>query len=193
MDAHIRTYAPTDEEPIVAFSIRAWAPVFVSLAAVLGSEVFGRLHDDWRQDQEKAVRDVLASPSMHVWVAVADPEPIGFVAATLHEGSLIGEIFMLAVDPDHQGDGVGTALTEVATERLRQSGMRVAMVDKGVAIRAMPQHGGSTKRPITSRCQSPAASRLFRRRAPILRAPLRWQRGRGLSGDRQGARTHAGS
>jgi GNAT superfamily N-acetyltransferase len=44
---------------------------------------------------------------------------------------LFGEISMLAVDPDAQNRGVGTALTEFATVWLRSSGMRVAMVGTG--------------------------------------------------------------
>jgi len=31
---------------------------------------------------------------------------------------------MLAVDPDHQGDGIGTALTEFALERFKDDGRR---------------------------------------------------------------------
>jgi GNAT superfamily N-acetyltransferase len=38
---------------------------------------------------------------------------------------------MLAVDPDHQGHGVGTALTGFATDWLRGAGMQVAMVETG--------------------------------------------------------------
>lgn len=38
---------------------------------------------------------------------------------------------MIAVDHDAQGRGVGTTLTEVATDWLRQSGMRVAMIETG--------------------------------------------------------------
>jgi len=43
----------------------------------------------------------------------------------------MGEISMLAVDPEHQGGGIGTALTEFALERLKEAGMRVAMVETG--------------------------------------------------------------
>jgi ribosomal protein S18 acetylase RimI-like enzyme len=38
---------------------------------------------------------------------------------------------MLAVDPDHQGGGIGTALTEFALDRLKYAGMKVAMVETG--------------------------------------------------------------
>jgi GNAT superfamily N-acetyltransferase len=109
--------------------------VFASLEEVLGAEIFRRLHPDWRVDQDKAVRAVLVDPAMQIWVAEAHGQlhdgPTGFVAAKLNADSLIGEVYMLAVDPETQDQGVGTALTETATAWLRTSGMRVAMIDTG--------------------------------------------------------------
>jgi GNAT superfamily N-acetyltransferase len=43
----------------------------------------------------------------------------------------LGEIYMIAVDPGAQGQGLGTALTTVAIDWLRKSGMRVAMIETG--------------------------------------------------------------
>lgn len=43
----------------------------------------------------------------------------------------MGEISMLAVDPDYQDGGIGTALTEFALDRLKDAGMTVAMVETG--------------------------------------------------------------
>ncbi len=43
----------------------------------------------------------------------------------------MGEISMLAVDPDYQGGGIGVALTEFALDRLKDAGMTVAMVETG--------------------------------------------------------------
>ena len=127
----IRSYGSLDEEPVVALSLRAWAPVFSSVAQGLGREIFDRLHGDWRQYQEKDVRDTLADDATKVWVAEAARGVVGFVAAKLHSQRQIGEIWMLAVDPDEQGRGIGTALTEVATGWLREAGMTVAMVETG--------------------------------------------------------------
>jgi predicted aldo/keto reductase-like oxidoreductase len=75
MTTDIRSYPAPDEEAVIALSLRAWAPVFASLEEALGSELFGRLHPDWRQDQENAVRAVLTDPAMRVWVAVEEPGP----------------------------------------------------------------------------------------------------------------------
>ena len=131
MRALIRNYRPPDEEPVVALSLRAWAPVFASLEHALGRELFARLHGDRRRFQADAVRRTLADDAMRVWVAQAGGRVIGFVAATLHRERQIGEIAMIAVNPDDQGEGVGAALTEFATDWLRRSGMLVAMVDTG--------------------------------------------------------------
>ena len=117
---------------MVDLSLRAWAPVFASLEQVLGSEIFRRLHLDWREDQRRAVEDVLAAKVGRVWVADVDGTAVGFVAIELHHPERsVGEISMLAVDPDHQGGGIGTALTEFALDRLEDTGMKVAMVETG--------------------------------------------------------------
>jgi ribosomal protein S18 acetylase RimI-like enzyme len=101
------------------------------LERVLGSEIFRRLHPDWREDQRRAVEEVLAAEKGRVWVAEVGASVVGFVAVRLHLESGMGEIYMLAVDPDHQGGGIGTALTEFALEKLKDDGMAVAMVETG--------------------------------------------------------------
>ena len=66
-----------------------------------------------------------------MWVAEVDETPVGFVAVEIHQGDNLGEIYMLAVDPDYQGRGIGTALTEFALDRIQDAGMTVAMVETG--------------------------------------------------------------
>lgn len=128
----IRPFEDRDAGAVVDLSLRAWAPVFASLERVLGSEIFGRLHPDWREDQRRAVEDVCAGKQGQVWVAEADGAAVGFVAVKTYDPERnMGEISMLAVDPDHQGDGIGTALTGFALDKLRDAGMTVAMVETG--------------------------------------------------------------
>jgi ribosomal protein S18 acetylase RimI-like enzyme len=131
MRARIRPFDDRDAEAVVDLSLRTWARVFGSLEQVLGSDVFGRLHPDWREDQRRAVEDVLAAKGGRVWVAEADGTAVGFVAVGLHPESDMGEIYMLAVDPEHQDGGIGTALTEFALDRLKDDGVAVAMVETG--------------------------------------------------------------
>lgn len=127
----IRRYEPSDEDAVVGLSLRAWEPVFAALEETLGRELFNRLRGDWRAGQATEVRDVLADPDKQVWVAELGHEVVGFVAATLHGDASLGEIYMIAVEPKVQGHGIGAQLTEVATQWLQQSGMRVAMVETG--------------------------------------------------------------
>lgn len=130
--AAIRDYRPSDEESVVELALRAWEPVFAAVEAALGRELFIRLRGDWRTGQAREVREVLADSTQRVWVAEDRGETaIGFVAARLHPESALGEIYMIAVDPGAQRQGVGTAMTRVATDWLRQAGMRVAMIDTG--------------------------------------------------------------
>lgn len=131
MDALIREYRRQDEGRVVELSLQAWAPVFASVEQVLGREIFLRLHPDWREDQAKAVRGTLADHAMQVWVVEGDRGVVAFVAATLHRETQTGEIWMVAVDPEAQGQGLGTLLTDHATDWLRGSGMRLAMIDTG--------------------------------------------------------------
>jgi ribosomal protein S18 acetylase RimI-like enzyme len=128
----VRPLDDRDAEAVVGLSLRAWAPVFASIEQAIGSEIFGSLYpEDWRETQRQAVQAVCASQEKRVWVAEVDGTTVGFVAVELHPESSMGEIHMLAVDPDHQGGGIGTALTEFALARIKDAGMAVAMVETG--------------------------------------------------------------
>jgi ribosomal protein S18 acetylase RimI-like enzyme len=154
MVPRIRTFEDRDAEAVIGLSLRAWAPAFASLERVLGSEIFRRQHPDWREDQRRAVEDILATKKGRVWVAEADSKAVGFVAVELHHPERdMGEISILGVDPDHQGAGIGTALTEFALDRLKDAGMRVAMVETGgdpghAAARRTYEKAGCTLLPV---------------------------------------------
>ena len=60
----VRHDAPTIQahaERIVELSLDAWAPVFASFKAVLGDDLYERVHPDWRTDQAASVRATLAT------------------------------------------------------------------------------------------------------------------------------------
>ena len=133
MAAHIRGYVPADHDAVVELSLRAWTPVFASVNGVLGPELATRLHgEDWQVHQARSVHDALVAPSNHGWVTEADGRTTGFVVAAIADPDRrIGEIAMLAVDPRDQGQGLGRALTDHATDWLRDAGMRVAVIGTG--------------------------------------------------------------
>ena len=129
---NIRPYAESDSADVVRLSLDAWAPVFVSIEQALDPEVFRSFYPDgWRVHQQKAVEAALASEEQNVWVAETEGVTIGFVSVALHDKDQMGEIHMVAVDPAHQGKGVGSALTAFALEWMRGEGMVLAMVETG--------------------------------------------------------------
>lgn len=134
----IEPYKSDHLEAVAALSLRAWAPVFDSLKQVFDASVYQSFYPEgWRTSQEKAVRDVCASADMRVWVAIESAAVAGFVAVRYHATDMLGEIYMIAVDPDYQRRGIAIALTDFAVERMKEAGMSVAMVETG----GDPGHG----------------------------------------------------
>jgi GNAT superfamily N-acetyltransferase len=150
----IREFREGDLDAVVAFSLRAWEPVFDSLREVLGDEIFLRLHPDWRADQAEAVRSSCLSEERDVFVALADGRPVGFAAVALnafHER--MGVIDIIGVDPDYQRRGISSRLTERATEHMLRCGMDIAVVETGgdpghAPARAAYEAAGFTLLPI---------------------------------------------
>jgi len=129
---HIEPYTPQHREAVVSLSLRAWAPVFDSLQKTFSAELYQAFYpDDWRVSQQKAVEDVCAAEDAHVWVAREADATMGFVAVKLHAADKMGEIYMVAVDPEFQGRGIGGALVEFAVAWMKEAGMTIAMIETG--------------------------------------------------------------
>ncbi len=127
----IHAYTPQHLEPVVALSLRAWGPVFVSIKQVLPPALYDHFYPDWRVVQKEAVESVCSSNDYETWVALDGETVAGFVALKLDAESKMGEIYMIAVDPDFQRRGVAATLTQHALDRMKQSGMTEAMVETG--------------------------------------------------------------
>ncbi len=105
----------------------------------MGAEIFELLYgDDWCRQQQRDVEKVLADEETEVWVAEVNEEVVGFVAAILKVDEGTGEVQMLAVDPESQNRGLGTRLTEVATDWISEAGLSLAVVSTGGDIGHAP-------------------------------------------------------
>lgn len=133
MSTAIRRLEDADLETVVAFSLAAWSPVFASLEAELGPKLHGLLFPDWRSAQAKAVEATCRASENDVWVAVVDARPVGFVAVGFidEDATRAGEIQMIAVDPAHQGAGVGASLIQRAVAEIKAQGVDLAVVAAG--------------------------------------------------------------
>jgi len=131
MKPEIEPYNGNHLDAVVDLSLRAWAPVFPEIEAAMDPEVYHFFFPDWRVEQSNAVKGVCESEDAHVHVALVDGAVAGFVAIKLDDESQMGEIYMIAVDPDYQRQGVGAALNQFALDWMRDNGMAVAMVETG--------------------------------------------------------------
>lgn len=127
----IQPYHESKKDAIVRLSLRAWDPVFDSIQRAMDPEVYRELHPDWRETQRAAVEAVCADDAADVWVASEGSQTVGFVALKVDVESLMGEIYMIAVDPDFQRRGIATALTNHSLKCLKEAGMSVVMVETG--------------------------------------------------------------
>lgn len=131
MEIQINPYEPEQLDTIIRLSLQAWTPVFESIQNVMDFDVYQELYpDDWRISQQKAVESVCRAEDSHLWVS--DSGSItGFVAVKCDPATRMGEIYMVAVAPDFQGRGIGSALIQFALGWMKEAGMSVAMVETG--------------------------------------------------------------
>ena len=132
MDFEITPFAPAYEPQVLALSLRAWAPVFEKLEPAAPPYVFRAFYPQgWQIRQAADIDAFLRAEGRHAWVAVEDGSVLGWVGARLHPEDRMGEIYILAVDPDHQRRGVASALMEHAMAAMREAGMEIVMVETG--------------------------------------------------------------
>jgi len=128
----IEPFEDAELDAVVRLSLRAWEPVFESLEQAMLPAVYRAFYrDDWRAAQRRAVAAVCAAPDVHVWVASEQSRVAGFVALKLHPQDQMGEIHMIAVDPDFQRRGIATRLIRHAVDWFKDAGMSIVMVETG--------------------------------------------------------------
>ncbi len=132
MTYQIVPYAPDQEEQVLTLSLKAWAPVFEKLQPAVPPYIFDSFYPDgWHVRQSMEIRAVLAASNGLAWVALEQGVVLGWVGARLHPEDRMGEIYIIAVDPDHQRRGVAGALIAHAMSEMRAKGMAIVMVETG--------------------------------------------------------------
>jgi ribosomal protein S18 acetylase RimI-like enzyme len=125
----VRCYEPADADRVVKISLAAWQPVFASFHTILDERLYQRIHSDWRTDQAAAVRG--AVERNETWVATTNGIITGFVNVIFSTDERSGEIYMIAVDPSAQRQGIATMLTEFASQQTTTRGINQAIVATG--------------------------------------------------------------
>ncbi len=127
-----RSFEPGDLPRLQAIREAAFKPVFRSFRAIVGEAIAKVAFASAEREQADRLDRVCAAGASHdVFVAVRGGEIVAFCAVSLDRDTMVGEIDLNAVHPDHQGDGIGTAMYALALDRMREAGMRVATVGTG--------------------------------------------------------------
>src|SRR5262249_2567920 len=123
-----RAYLPSDLPRLQEITAETFGPVSIdkNMERLLGS--FGQ--GDWKSRKVTAIADDCRIQPDGVIVAENEfGTVVGYVTTRLNQTSKIGWIPNLAVDPAHQGKGLGRALLEHAIKYFRESGMEVAKIE----------------------------------------------------------------
>jgi GNAT superfamily N-acetyltransferase len=132
VEVQIRPLTGDDISAVVQLSVLAWEPVFSSFAQILGPAIYPIVYPDWRRQQAEAVEGVLKDSAKYtVWVAEVGGAVVGFIAYVLNSDEKTGEVDLLAVHPDYQNQDIGTDLNNFALGKMREAGMRLAVVGTG--------------------------------------------------------------
>jgi ribosomal protein S18 acetylase RimI-like enzyme len=125
----IRPYRPADLPRLQEITAQTFGPVSIDLNMETRLGPFGE--GDWSSRKVAAIADDCRLQPDGVFVAEdpASGQPIGYVTTRLNDVSRIGWIPNLAVDPAHQGRGVGRAMIEHALDFFRTRGMEVAKIE----------------------------------------------------------------
>ena len=127
----IRDYSPQDLPDIVELMVPAFEPIFASFEDVLGQSLYTAMFPQGVEVQRQVAKDACTAPENHTLVAEENGRVVGFLVYKFHDDGETGEIYLLAVDPKAQKNGIGSALNLKALERLKEGGMKIAYVGTG--------------------------------------------------------------
>lgn len=154
MDCEIKPFDRSHKAQVIALSLRAWDPVFAALKAAVPHYVYRAFYPrGWQSRQASDIEAFLEAEGDRAWVALKMGRVVGWVGLRLHPSDRMGEVYILAVDPEHQRQGIGRALIDCALERMRAAGMAIAMVETGddpghAASRAAYEDSGFERWPV---------------------------------------------
>jgi ribosomal protein S18 acetylase RimI-like enzyme len=132
VEFNIRPYIESDLDAIVDLSLLAWEPVFTSFRQIFGQGIFSILYPDWREVQKSGVIGVCKDSKKYSTIVVEHNQSvIGFLSYELKKEEEKGEVVLLAVHPDFQNDGIGTELNIYALCKIKEAGMKLAVVETG--------------------------------------------------------------
>ncbi|EHI73591.1 GNAT family N-acetyltransferase [Streptococcus tangpeifui] len=132
MTITIKPYQHRYKDAILSLSIESWATVFYQMRSAVPAFVYDNFYPQgWESRQTADLSQVLDEASSQTLLAFSDDELAGWLAYRIHPEDRMGEIYVVAVSPKHQGRGIATRLLETACQKITQAGMKMVMVETG--------------------------------------------------------------
>jgi GNAT superfamily N-acetyltransferase len=123
-------YTPDQKQAVIDLAIAAWTPVFAKTRDDVPRFVYDTFYPDgWEARQRADVDTLLETEPQNIWLASLGNQTIGFLGLRIHAEDLIGEIYIIAVSPEHQRKGVGRRLMQFAEDHIKSTGMKMIMVE----------------------------------------------------------------
>lgn len=119
-------------DAICAIAQVAWEPIHEAMVEMIGEDVHEAVAGDWKTRKAEQIRRQFREHPEWVLAVREGDKVIGFVTFALRPEQSIGEIHNNAVDPEHQGRGIATAMYRHALDLFKRKGMAFASVSTGL-------------------------------------------------------------
>ena len=130
-DPRLRPLQAEDLPALHAIRSAAFAPIFQSFRDLVGPEIAGLAMTTLEREQADLLDSISAGTEWFVQVLQLGNEPVGFVSTRVDETTMVGEIGLNAVHPDHAGKGLGSWMYAASLDELKRRGAVVATVGTG--------------------------------------------------------------
>ncbi|MEP3226447.1 MAG: GNAT family N-acetyltransferase [Parasphingorhabdus sp.] len=131
-NTQILAYHPDHLDEIRALTLRAWDPVFPKMEKEMPAYIYNLFYPDgWQNRQIHDVEAVCRENDTEIWIAQTRGVLSGYIGLRSHIEDSMGEIYIIAVDPEYQQQGVGSALMAFAFHWMQEKGLAMAMVETG--------------------------------------------------------------
>jgi GNAT superfamily N-acetyltransferase len=137
MNCQIRAFERRDYKRVLDVCVSAFTPIHRLFEETLESEIFACRYHGWREQYADYLGKISSSdPAVKVYVVEGAGALVAFVFTIMDCKRKIGEVGLNAVDPGHQGKGIGKMMYEFALNDLRKRGAEIAYVGRA----AIPRH-----------------------------------------------------
>jgi ribosomal protein S18 acetylase RimI-like enzyme len=130
MNLIIRPFTNSDHNELITLTFLAFEPIFISFEKILGPGIYPILYPDWRRRQQDGVENIIQNNKIDLWVAETDEKVVGYIACEFYDDAT-AEVQLLAVHPEYQNQGIGTRLNSFVLQKMKERGMKLAVVSTG--------------------------------------------------------------